>query len=133
MLKTTKRFDEAVKKLYNAFHENRLNAMDPCACAVGNLCDNSSGWCLNYATNEAKNTGYSVKELTNVENIFMYGKQWTPYDINSKNKELVFEALCAVIEYLCQLDNIPNIMDYKKLFETEENKLKYELNTIITC
>lgn len=40
-MKTTKRFDNAVTKLYNAFHNGELNAMDCTMCAVGNMCDNN--------------------------------------------------------------------------------------------
>jgi len=36
-MKTTERFEKAVSKLYNAFHENRLDASDCEHCAVGNI------------------------------------------------------------------------------------------------
>jgi P2-related tail formation protein len=107
-------------------------------CAVGNLCDNKNYWeCASqdfytwnfdigfYKTNvtehiknEAKElihkTGYSVSELIDVERIFIQntGRQ--------KTKEANFKGLEAVVEYLCELDNIPNVMDYSSLFEYNE-------------
>lgn len=144
-MKTTERFDKAVTKLYNAFHNNSLNAMDCAMCAVGNMCDNNPDWAFTYKTN----TGYSAKEIKNIEQLFMHGYNintekhiqleksfsfsgtgfgWDAKDVKcTTNKHLVFIALCAVVEYLCELDNIPNVMDYTKLFETENDKPKYQL------
>lgn len=57
------------------------------------------------------------------------GLGWNSVEVKlTKNKELVFIALCAVVEYLCELDKIPNVMDYTKLFETENNQPKYSLH-----
>jgi hypothetical protein len=139
-MKTTNRFENAVIKLYNAFHENRLNAMDCYACAVGNICDNKDDWKwqngfytesfrhasvsqINLANEQIEKTGYSRVELVKVEKLFMD----THKDV-SELKHQQFKGLCAVVEYLAELDNIPNPMDYTKLFETENDKPKYELN-----
>ena len=43
-MKTTKRFEDAVTKLYTAFHEGKLDAFDCSACAVGNMLDNEGSW-----------------------------------------------------------------------------------------
>ena len=43
------------------------------------------------------------------------------------DKEQQFKGLCAVVEYLCELDGIPNVMDYTSLFETKEGKPVKEL------
>jgi len=141
-MKTTKRFDEAVSKLYNAFHENRLDPLDCMACAVGNICDNESTWFdsvhnkdfnkRNIPESVSIKTGYSEKELESIETMFIYGVKHRKEKMLFHNgygntKETQFLGLCAVVEYLCELDNIPNVMDYKKLFEQEENKPKYEL------
>lgn len=43
-------------------------------------------------------------------------------DIAVTDKEIQFKALCAVIEYLCELEGIDNVMDYTKLFEFDKNR-----------
>lgn len=143
-MKTTERFDNAVTKLYNAFHDGKLNAMHCSACAVGNICDNNYGWDylpnfaattyfkanpessieeIEYGEKVIKKTGYSVYELVEIERIFL-----TSCEYGIGNKEQHFKGLCAVVEYLCELDNIPNVIDYTKLFETENDKPKYQLS-----
>ncbi len=145
---TTKRFDEAVSKLYDAFHDGTLNAFDCTACAVGNIVGNSNwvgvtykfinqinGCIPNDITDidilNVENTGYSAIELRSVERIFMFGncngKTYFFRKAEDSNKEIQFKGLCAVVEYLCELDNIPNVMDYAKLFETENEQPKYQL------
>lgn len=144
-MKTTKRFDNAVAKLYNAFHENRLDALDCTMCAVGNICDGSMNWECDprfarntifktwsqyYSEEEIEDgklviakSGYSTDELVKVELIFLDACKKT-----NGNKDQQFKGLCAVVEYLCELDNITNVMDYTKLFETENDKPKYQLS-----
>jgi len=142
-MKTTVRFDNAVTKLYNAYHNGELNAMDCTMCAVGNICDNSQAWIDNIAFDSVlqrvnnflpnltiEKTGYSFEELIYVEQIFMFGKWKDKFYGNwsvGKDKETQFKGLCAVVDYLCELDNIPNVMDYTKLFETENEQPKYQL------
>jgi len=135
-MKTTKRFENAVTKLYNAFHDGTLDSFDCSHCAVGNMCDNTDDWATarvsfdsewdyrkNSAIMAASKTGYSLFELSKVEKIFV---EIVPFHLR-ENKETQFKGLCAVVEYLCELDNIPNIMDYTSLFETENNKPIKEL------
>ena len=50
---------------------------------------------------------------------------------NPRDKELLFNGLTAVISYLCKLDSVPNVMDYSKLFEYENNEPIYHLETIL--
>lgn len=144
-MKTTKRFERAVSKLYNAFHNGTLDAYDCKYCAVGNLCDNSDEWesvcCYMLDLSEYKGvkkeiideTGYSPKELRIIEEVFItLGKNKSAINdltmsSDFEEREDQFKGLCAVIEYLCELDNIPNIMDYTSLFETENNKPIKEL------
>jgi len=147
-----KRFTDAVSKLYNAFHENRLNALDCKACAVGNILSNKNEWqdvfCAGvikpFPTSNGisliRDSGYSIKELFEVEHIFVFGMmshenkdspRWAAWGLNDiNNKEYQFKGLCAVIEYLCELDNIPNIMDFTSLFETENDKPVKELQFV---
>ena len=144
-----KRFEQAVTKLYNAFHTGDLNAYDCEKCAVGNICGNSN-WSEPTAkfikmTNthtkfelvgndifNIENTGYSAFELRCIEKIFMFGilggkMYFDRYKHIGETKHNQFRGLCAVIEYLCELDGIPNIMDYKSLFEVENDKAVNEL------
>lgn len=143
-MRTTIRFENAVTKLYKAFHEGRLKYGSCTKCAVGSIVGNdlwSNVFCaINLGLNpeikdqikyqkyigETKNsidrTGYSVEELAMVEYQFLLG-----LGNGEETKETQFEGLCAVIEYLCGLDGIPNIMDYTALFETENDKPVKEL------
>lgn len=140
-MKHSERFENAVTKLYNAFHNGELDAMDSCFCAVGNMCDNKNEWhpyLHNYMGIEeyekgkklSIETGYSNYELLNIESIFMLGIKKTECRGKAKwmasemTKETQFKGLCAVVEYLCELEGIPNIMDYQKLFESAKNKLE---------
>lgn len=154
---TTERFEKAWRSLYAAFHEGTLNAGDCAHCAVGNIVGSSSWarvlGCANggnqfdrhqfveniklsrricggaespfykVGVDAIKKTGYSQYQLFNVEAIFM--DQFFAERCN--NKDAQFKGLCAVIEYLCELDGIPNPMDYSKFFETIKGKPKYEL------
>lgn len=138
------RLENAITKLYTAFHENRLNGVDCRACAVGNICNNSPEWWYGENNNHfmdrdipikvQQKVGYSDLELCTIEYLFLFGKRKktdiTHFDNTLVDKETQFKGLCAVVEYLCELDNIPNVMDYTKLFETENEKPKYQLNTI---
>lgn len=140
------RLENAITKLYTAFHDNKLNAMQCNACAVGNICDNNHEWDyipyfatttyfksnpeslnseIKHGIKVISKTGYSVNELVEVESIFIKACEY-----NIGTKEQHFSGLCAVVEYLCELDNIPNVMDYTKLFETENDKPKYELQIV---
>ena len=145
-MKTTERFDTAVTKLYKAFSEDKLDPMDCAACAVGNLCDNTNDWVSSHDANFGElarikenfnnQSSYSQKELAIIECLFLYGtkdiKQKYKFT-NTKSKDLVkthpkytleakennFLGLCAVIEYLCELDNIPNVLDHTRMFQEE--------------
>jgi hypothetical protein len=132
----TPRLERAITKLYNAFHKGELEAGDCSKCAVGNLCDNESDWRYineyemfseyHNGYSAIEKTGYSVKEIMDIEHLFMYGVKrdapgWDWNAFKGKDKELQFKGLCAVVEYLCELDNVPNVMDIKSLFEYDNN------------
>lgn len=143
------RFDIAITKLYNAFHNNTLNPECCKQCAVGNILDNTDSWKhlsdnhgaieLNYVgkvheTLGRKFNGYSPIELLKIEATFLKACGYTVplhhknnKPQNTKNKDVLFTGLVAVITFLCQLDNVANIMDYTKLFEFDDNKPKYAL------
>jgi len=139
-MKTTNRFENAVKKLYLAFHNKALNPECCKQCAVGNILDKTDSWKyfsdnhgstkLNYVGLINQNLGrkfkgYSPFELLQIEATFLKGCGYSlPLDhkgirpINSEDKEVLFNGLSAVITFLCELDGIKNVMDYSKLFKT---------------
>lgn len=131
-MKTPERFTNAVTKLYIAFHNGELESMICQKCAVGNIVGGRewSGYLKGYGSIEENNlgrllvdkSGYSSEELLNIERIFMRKSV-----AEIETKETQFDGLCSVVEYLCELDGIPNVMDYTCLFETEEEKPKYSL------
>ncbi|MDN3666712.1 Na(+)-translocating NADH-quinone reductase subunit F [Algibacter miyuki] len=151
-MKTTPRLESAVRKLYIAFHNNELDPECCQKCAVGNILDNSDSWQhlsddhgsinLNYIgkvheTLGRKFNGYSPLELLKIESTFLKASGYiVPLNYknkkptNPKDKDSLFKALSAVITLLCELDKIPNYMDYTKLFEFEDNTPKYHLTHI---
>ena len=140
-MKTTSRLEAALKKLYTAFHNNYLLPECCKQCAVGNILDNNDYWKhfsdhhgslkLNYVgiVNEKlgrKFNGYSPSEILKIEATFLKtcGYQLPLHHKNNKpkniyDKDILFNGLSAVITYLCSLDGVSNVMDYKKLFEFE--------------
>ncbi len=152
-MKTSVRLEQAIQKLYVAFHKNTLHPECCKQCAVGNILDNREDWKhltdnhgsieLNYVgkVHEVlgrKFNGYSPLELLKIEAVFLkacgYKLPLHHKNKNPKNpthKDVLFDGLNAVVEFLCRLDNIPNVMDYSKLFEFENDKPKYELGEII--
>ena len=146
-MKTTIRFDNAIKKLYSAFHNGYLNPECCNQCAVGNILDNKDFWKhlsddhgslkLNYTGRVHQNlgrrfNGYTPLELLIIESEFLKGcgyelpfhhkhkKPGNPADMN-----ILFNGLCAVVKFLCELDGIKNVMDVFKLFDYKnENQLE---------
>lgn len=147
----TERFDKSVTKLYTAFHNGTLDAMDCKHCAVGNLCDNNSHWAGGHQLGEEdritdfdNKTGYSKKELANIEMMFLFGSLNECKSMNTisnlsvkhglktkqEQKERQFLGLCSVIEYLAELDGIPNPFDFSKLFSGDKEVAEKELTLI---
>lgn len=139
------RFDQAITKLYNAFYNNTLNPECCRHCAVGNILDNKDVWKhlsdqhgslqLNYVGLVNQNlgrkfNGYSPLELLKIEMEFLKGCGYsvplnrsgkTPK--NPKDKDVLFNGLCAAIALLCALEGLDNMMDYTKIFEFDAHKL----------
>lgn len=150
---TPKRLEQALIKLYNAFHNNTLDPEDCTACAVGNILDNHESWKhfsndhgslqLNYIGTVhqrlgRKFNGYSPQELLQIEKVFLEACgfktplcHYNPKPKNPRDKEVLFNGLMAVVSYLCELDNIPNTMDYSQLFTYENDEPVYRLETIL--
>jgi len=125
-MKTTKRFEESATKLYNAFNEGTLNAMECTVCAVGNLCNNETYWSKLHdnipdEVKVKKVTGYNMNEINNIESLFMYGtiagttRLWHPRDMTKENQ---FDGLMAVLNYLAELDSIQSIEEQYDKFKT---------------
>ena len=149
IMETPERLEKAILKLYKAFHSNALDPEECSACAVGNILDNCDSW--KYLSNDhgslrlnyigtvhqrlgRRFNGYSPQEILQIEKIFLEACgfktplcHYNPRPQNPKNKEMLFNGLSAVIVYLCSLDEIPNVMDYSKLFEYENNEPKHHL------
>ena len=147
-MKTFARFDIALQKLYTAFHNNELHPECCKQCAVGNILDNKDSWKhltdshgsvkLNYVGRVHQNlgrkfNGYTPLELLQIEWAFLKGCGYTgalngnyKKPANPTNKDILFNGLCSVVELLCKLDDVTNIMDYSKLFEFENDKPKFE-------
>ena len=152
-MKTTKRLEQALLKLYNAYHNNTLNPEDCAACAVGNILDNHDSWKhlsnehgsleLNYVGRVHQNlgrkfNGYTPQELLKIEKVFLEACGFkTPLchynskPINPTAKDNLFNGLSAVIDLLCKIDCIDNVMDYSKLFEQENGEPVYHLETFL--
>jgi hypothetical protein len=152
-MKTSKRLEQALIKLYNAYHNNRLDPEDCTACAVGNILDNLDSWKhlsnehgslqLNYIGSIHQNlgrkfNGYSPQELLQIEKVFLNACgfktplcHYNPKPQNPKSKEVLFNGLSAVVELLCKLDAIDNVMDYSKIFEQENGEPIYYLETFL--
>nr|WP_299031249.1 Na(+)-translocating NADH-quinone reductase subunit F [uncultured Tenacibaculum sp.] len=147
-----KRLEQALIKLYNAFHSDELNPECCSACAVGNILDNRDSW--KHLTNghgslelsfvgrvhqnlDRKFNGYSPLELLQIEKVFLEACGFTvplchynPKPQNPTHKETLFNGLCAVVAHLCKLENIPNVMDYAKVFEYEQDNPVYKFDVI---
>jgi hypothetical protein len=145
-MKTSKRLDIAIEKLYVAFQNNTLHPECCKQCAVGNILDNTDSWKhlsdqhgslkLNYVGLVNQNfgkkfNGYSPIELLQIEAEFLKGcgYQLPLHHKNKKpknptDKDVLFMGLSAVVSFLCQLDNIPDVMDCSELFQYKnENKV----------
>ncbi|MCB0437502.1 MAG: Na(+)-translocating NADH-quinone reductase subunit F [Mangrovimonas sp.] len=137
-----KRLDQAISKLYQAFHNSTLHPECCQQCAVGNILDRKDFWKhlsddhgslkLNYLGQVHESlgrrfNGYKPSELLLIEKTFLEACGYQlPFHHNHKrpenptDKNRLFDGLSAVIEVLCQLDTLPNVMDCSKLFQYEK-------------
>lgn len=151
-MKTPKRLEQALIKLYNAFHNNELNPECCSACAVGNILDNHDSWKhlahqhgsleLSYVGSVhqrlgRKFNGYTPLELLQIEKVFLEACgfrvplcHYNPKPQNPTHKDTLFNGLCAVIAYLCSIEEIANVMDYSKIFEYENDTPMYKFDVI---
>ena len=142
------RLDQAITKLYEAFHSNTLNPECCKQCAVGNILDQTDAWKhlsdahgslqLNYVgiVHERlgrRFNGYAPSELLALESIFLQACGYKlPLNRNSNpikavSKHKMFEALSETVAFLCRLDGAKNVMDYSRLFEFVDDKPVHQL------
>ncbi len=141
MISASSRLESALQKLYVAFHNNTLHPECCQQCAVGNILDGNDQWKhlsdthggleLNYVgrvhqTLGRRFNGYTPVELLKIEHIFLkacgfkvplHFKHDKPK--HPTNDNILFQGLCAVIAFLCDLDHVDNVMDYTRLFEAK--------------
>jgi len=146
-MQTNKRLENALLKLYTAFHSNSLNPNCCKQCAVGNIVDQTDAWKnfsdrhgaiqLNYVglVHERigrRMNGYLPSELLKIEKHFLEACGFeTPLSKNSIrpeneiDKDVLFKGLTATIEFLCALDGENNVMEYKALLAYNPILRKY--------
>lgn len=152
-MKTPHRLEQAINKLYRAFHNSTLRPECCLQCAVGNILDNTDAWKylsdqhgslqLNYVGLVHQNlgrkfNGYSPMELLKIEAVFLKGCGYT-IPLNrlgvkpkkTKDKEVLFNGLCETVALLCAMDGVYNVMDYSKLFEFDNNQPRYKMNELL--
>ncbi len=148
-MKTSSRLEQAITKLYTAFYNNHLNPECAKQCAVGNICDNTDSWKhlsdrhgstqLNYVGLVNQNLGkrffgYSPLELLKIEAAFLkscgYSLPLRHDGIKPENPtddDTLFMGLSAVIELLCELDDVKNMMNqYIDLLHLKRTNLEIE-------
>lgn len=153
MIQLPKRLEQALIKLYHAFHNNRLDPEDCTACAVGNILDHHDSWkhlsnehgslSLSYVGTVHQRlgrsfNGYTPLQLLEIEKVFLEACgfktplcHYNPKPFNPRSKEVLFKGLCAVVDLLCYYDDVPNVMDYYKVFEFEQNEPVYPLHSLL--
>ena len=139
-----KRLEQALDKLYTAYHHGLLDPEDCLHCAVGNICDRQDFWKnftnlhgsvqLSYVglVNEKfgrRFYGYSPLELLQIEAVFLKG---CGYHFTSRQRlkkpavqitsEMMFEGLCHTVTFLCALDGVENVMALYQKFDFETVK-----------
>jgi hypothetical protein len=135
----TPRFQQAIEKLYNAFHAGQLHPECCQQCAVGTILDGTSAWRhlsdahgslkLNYVGLVNQNlhktfNGYTPLELLQIEAAFLKGCGYS-LPLHHQNKKpnrpadqaILFNGLEAVVAFLCSLEGIANGMDCTSLFQ----------------
>lgn len=148
-MKAPQRFENAIQKLYAAFHSETLHPECCQQCAVGNILDNTESWRyladdhgslrLNYIGLIHQNlgrrfAGYTPQELLKIEAAFLKGcgyglplRHNSKKPKNPKDRDVLFAGLCAAIELLCKMDGVENVMDYSQLFAPQVSKVEFSL------
>lgn len=145
-MKTTARFERAVKLLYEDFQSGDLNPYDCKRCAAGNLCGHTSEWAhyrhllhpymdspgserINQDfKNRFPEVGYNAAEILRVEAEFMSVFSGSH---NRYNRHLQFAGLQKVLKYLAKLDNIQGYDDlmapFKEVLQAKKDNEKWHI------
>jgi len=138
-MQTNKRLENALLKLYTAFHGDTLNPTCCKQCAVGNMVDQTDAWKnfsdrhgstqLNYVglVHERigrRINGYLPSELLKIEKTFLEACGFeTPLLKSSRrpknptNKDLLYNGLSKTIKFLYTLDGKNSPMDFNILLD----------------
>lgn len=129
-MKTTKRFDEAVIKLANAFHNKELVPGWCASCAIGTLIGRTGKWYLYIfhngllnekglleAREELESIDYNMNEVIRIESIFEYSYNHSREVLKNKKRESIFYVLCEVVKLLAEFDGITGVMDIESLLK----------------
>lgn len=149
----TSRLEQALTKLYNAYHNGNLQPECACGCAVGNILDGTDAWkhlsddhgstVLNYLgrvheTLGRRFNGYKPSELLLIEKTFLEAcgyktplRHWNKKPSNTADKDLQFLGLCEVVSLLCAMDNEPDALRLTTLFERENDLPKHAIQNIL--
>ena len=152
-MKISKRLEQAMHKLYTAYHANTLNPECCKQCAVGNIADHKDAWknfsehhgsvSLNYVGTVHERigrriNGYLPSELLQIEKTFLEACGFeTPLSKNSKrptnptDMDVLFQGLSETIAYLCQLEGNKNVMEYTSIFK--QHSLSINVHAVVTA
>ena len=145
------RLQQALDKLYMAFHNGTLHPECCMQCAVGNILDNNDSWKhltdihgsvkLNYLGMVHQNlgrkfNGYTPLELLQIEAAFLEGCGYSgPIDRSCKkpqdptSKDTLFNGLSNAIALLCELDGVANVLDHIKHLQVDSLQSLHHMAT----
>lgn len=137
------RFDDAIRKLTEAFFDGTLMKGLCSACAVGTICDGDSSWARVFVTGfggeqciypayyegstkyKIDRTGYSWQELARVEKAFEQNTTIDCEDYDKHSERSVMEdqynGLMAVVDVLCEIEGHEEhtVVATKAMFEMQ--------------
>ncbi len=147
-MKTPERFNRALKALVKGYFDGTLEKGDCSMCAVGNMvgladdCFTLPKWRYVFVTNEkgyqhfdlsnyrdgAKDqidsTGYTPFELARVEKAFESSTEIRGFSYPLHTDQAIdqdqLNGLMAVVDVLCEIDNITDPRPYREMFEGKE-------------
>lgn len=139
-MRQSKRRENAVNKLIDAFFKGSLIPGDGFYCAVGNMCGNKPEWMHANADPEkypilasegiklSKSVGYSGDEMREIEIVFENTPRKYSYKAGRMTKEeeiqWQYEVLCRVFDKLCELDGVDPDEKSKEILKERKCQLE---------